>query len=201
MKIIPGIFLSAAGMLMCAIAPGIHAAQEEDTPRTVVESDSLEMNATDERNFFYFKGHVRVTGTNLTVECENLDVITARSGDTSATIGELTAIESIVATGNVIIFQEGRRIEAGRAELKPHEGLVVLTDKPKIIDPEAEISGWRITLLKGERKALVEGNPEHTGMDRPTVMLDSLPDLGYEDKEPESAEQPLEGDPPINNQN
>lgn len=181
-----------SGMLVCiwtcaALSPAF-AVEGEDMPRTVVESDALVMNATAEQNLFYFTGNVRVTGTNLVVTCERLEVVTTRKGDdTEAVIGELTAIESIVATGRVKIFQAGRLITAGRAVLNPREGRVVLTDHPKIIDREVEVSGWRIILLKGERKALVEANPEQGQGGRPTVKLDSLPDLGYREKEPEKA--------------
>ena len=136
-----------------------------------------------------------MTGTNLAVTCDRLEVVTSRTGESEATIGEITAIESIVATGGVEIFQAGRRITAGRAELSPHEGLVVLTDQPKIIDGEVEVSGWRITLLKGERKALVEADPEQGQGGRPTVKLDSLPDLGYREKEQEKAD-PANGEAP-----
>ena len=185
MKLNSGILLMQVCMWTCAAVSPAFAAEDEDLPRTIVESDALEMNATDERNFFYFTGNVRVTGTNLAVTCDRLEVVTTRTGESEATIGELTAIENIVATGGVEIFQAGRQITAGRAELNPREGLVVLTDHPKIIDREVEVSGWRITLLKGERKALVEADPEQGQGGRPTVKLDSLPDLGYREKEQE----------------
>ena len=182
-------------MLMCAAVTQAFAAEDEDMPRTIVESDALEMNATDDQNFFYFTGNVRVTGTNLAVTCDRLEVVTSRTGDSEATIGKITAIESIVATGGVEIFQAGRLITAGRAELSPRDGLVILTDQPKIIDGEVEVSGWRITLLKGERKALVEADPEQGQGGRPTVKLDSLPDLGYREKEQEKA-VPANGEAP-----
>lgn len=185
MKLISGMLVC---MLTCAAVSPAFAGEDEDLPRTIVESDALEMNATDDQNFFYFTGNVRVTGTNLGVTCDRLEVVTSRTGESEATIGEITAIESIVATGGVEIFQAGRRITAGRAELSPREGLVVLTDQPKIIDGEVEVSGWRITLLKGERKALVEADPEQGQGGRPTVKLDSLPDLGYKEKEQEKAD-------------
>ena len=182
-------------MLMCAAVSTAFAAEDEELPRTIVESDALEMNATDDQNFFYFTGNVRVTGTNLAVTCDRLEVVTSRTGDSEATIGKITAIESIVATGGVEIFQAGRLITAGRAELSPRDGLVILTDQPKIIDGEVEVSGWRITLLKGERKALVEADPEQGQGGRPTVKLASLPDLGYREKEQEKA-VPANGEAP-----
>ncbi len=191
MKLIPGMLVC---IWTCAVLSPAFAEKGEDMPRTVVDSDALVMNATDGQNFFYFTGNVRVTGTNLTVTCERLDVVTTRKeDDTEAVIGQLTAIESIVASGKVEIFQGDRQITAGRAVLNPREGRVVLTDNPKIIDQDVEVSGWRITLLKGERKALVEANPEQGQGGRPTVMLDSLPDLGYREKEPEK-DIPINGE-------
>ena len=156
-----------------------------DGPKTVIQSDSLEMHSGQERNYFFFRDEVRVEGTNLIVTCDLLEVVARREGvgdDPDAIIGQFGAIESIVASGKVEIWQAGRRAEAGRAQVLPHEGRVVLTEGPRVYDGQGEVSGWRITLLQDERRALVEADPGLVG-DRATVILSELPDLGYEDDE------------------
>lgn len=165
-------------------------------PKTVIQSDSLEMRSGQVKDYFFFRDDVRVEGTNLIVTCDLLEVVARREGvddDSDATFGQLGTIESIIATGNVEIRQSGRRAEAGRAQVLPHEGRVVLTDGPRVYDGQGEVSGWRITLLRDERRALVETNPD-LAEDRATVILRELPNLGYKgDETVESAEQEESG--------
>ena len=157
-------------------------------PLTVVRSESLEMKSTPVENFFYFSDNVTITGNNLLVKCDNLEVIASRTGDAEATIGQIGVIKKIVAIGSVEIYQAGRAAIAGRAELLPDENKIILTDSPRILDKKAVVSGWRITLLKGKRMAIVENNPGADSEDRPTVVLDALPDLGFKKEEKEDAE-------------
>lgn len=159
--------------------------------RTIVDSESLTMQSLPDRNLFYFTGNVVVTGTNLRVLCDEMEVIANRvREDAEAAIGEIGSIEKIVAMGNVRIFQAGREARAGRAEVLPETGKVVLTDNPIVIDSQAEVTGWRITLEQGAKTALVEQDP--SGNQRPTVRLDALPDLGYDPAEEEDEDSTTE---------
>lgn len=158
------------------------------SPLTVVRSESLEMTSTPELNYFYFSNNVTITGNNLLVKCDNLEVTASRSGEAEATIGRIGVIKKIVAIGSVEIFQAGRAALAGRAELLPAEDKIILTDSPQILDRKATVSGWRITLLKGNRTAIVENNPDGTDGSRPTVVLDALPNLGFDDDKNENAD-------------
>ncbi len=159
------------------------------SPLTVVRSESLKMTSTPELNYFYFSENVTITGNNLLVKCDNLEVTANRSGEAEATIGRIGVIKKIVALGSVEIFQAGRAALAGRAELLPAEDKIILTDSPQILDRKATVSGWRITLLKGNRTAIVENNPDDTGGSRPTVVLDALPNLGFDDNENADTEE------------
>ena len=160
--------------------PAPVANEEEVGPATVVQSDILELESGPMLNKFYFRENVRVSGNNIIVTCDSLEVVANRgSGETGAVIGELGSIETIVAYGNVHITQAGRHAYAGKAEVFPREERVVLSQAPKIVDDGAEVTGWRIILLKGERRAVVESDPA-SGNQRPTVTLDALPDLGYD---------------------
>ncbi len=181
--------------LIPCILSGFRIADGEETiadqfisPLTVVRSDSLEMTSTPELNYFYFSDNVTIIGNNLLVKCDNLEVTASRSGEAEATIGRIGVIKKIVAIGTVEIYQAGRAALAGRAELFPAEDKIILTDSPQILDRKATVSGWRITLLKGNRTAIVENNPDDTGGGRPTVVLDALPNLGFDDDENENAD-------------
>lgn len=147
---------------------------------TVITSDLFEMVGGETENYFYFKGDVIVTGTNLYATCDEMEVVADRQQDKAAeaAVGKVGTIQSIVMKGNVDIEQSGRRAEAGRADILPREDKVILTESPKVIDSEGTVSGWRITLYKGERKALVEGQP---GGERPRIQLPGFQDLGFED--------------------
>ena len=181
--------------LIPCILSGFRIADGEETtadqyisPLTVVRSESLKMTSTPELNYFYFSDNVTITGNNLLVKCDNLEVTASRSGEAEATIGRIGVIKKIVAIGSVEIFQAGRAALAGRAELLPAEGKIILTDSPQILDRKTTVSGWRITLMKGNRTAIVENNPDGTGGSRPTVVLDALPNLGFDDDENENAD-------------
>ena len=181
--------------LISYISSGFRIADGEEiiadqfiSPLTVVRSESLEITSTPELNYFYFSDNVTITGNNLLVKCDNLEVTASRSGEAEATIGRIGVIKKIVAIGSVEIFQAGRAALAGRAELLPAEDKIILTDSPQILDRKATVSGWRITLLKGNRTAIVENNPDGTSGSRPTVVLDALPNLGFDEDKNENAD-------------
>ena len=174
---------------MLLLPLSLPGAEESDQPpdSTVIVSDHMQMRSTEEKNFFYFDQNVQVEATNLVVKSDRMEIIALRESqedDPDATVGEIGAIESIVATGNVEIYQAGRVAYAGRAEVLPREGKVVLSESPRVVDGETEIAGWKIVLNKGERQVTVFPNPDEQTADRerPTITLGggALPDLGFE---------------------
>lgn len=153
--------------------------------RTLITSDQLEMQGSGERNFFYFNGNVRVRGTNLSIDCDELTVVAMREGTEEAAIGRIGAIERIVARGSVVIEQAGRKAFAGLAEVDPVEGSVTLSEQPRIIDNDVEVEGYQFVLLKGQRKFISVPDP-NAPADQPSrsvVRLGSLPDLGFDQDE------------------
>lgn len=155
--------------------------QEEAAPRTIIESDSLELVTSEAVNRFYFRGNVRVTAANMTARCQEMEVVASRTAesDPDATIGEIGAIDKILASGSVVIEQAGRRAEAGRAEIFPREGKVILTESPRVTDERGVVAtGPRMILEQGKRARIegVEGQPD---LERPRVILPtaSIPDL------------------------
>jgi len=163
-----------------------------DPAETVVTSDELELVGGDTQNKFFFSGRVKVTATNLVATCDYMEITAARSGATAPTIGEMGAIQSILMKGNVVIEQAGRRATAGQAEILPDQDKVVLTENPVVIDSQGTVTGHRMELLKGERKAKVFGDPATGGRTR--VTLPGFKDLGFEDPGETSFRQPRRTD-------
>jgi lipopolysaccharide export system protein LptA len=147
----------------------------EPPPPTVITSDHVEMVTVEGESHFVFSGNVKVSGNNLIVFCDLLEVFSSRAADgTEAGVAEIGRIQRILATGKVRIEQEDRLATSGRAELFPVEGRIVLTDSPVIRNEHGTVSGHRITLNQGESQAVVEGGAGRQA----EIVLPSLPDLG-----------------------
>jgi lipopolysaccharide transport protein LptA len=178
------------------IAAAAPAADEPSIPETVISSDRLEMENDGEKAFFLFSDHVKLTGNNLIVTCDRLEIHADRTGDLEANVGQIGSIRQILALGNVSISQEGRVATAGRAEVLPGQDKIVLTESPMVTDTQGTVSGERITFFRGDRRAIVEGGA--TGPAR--VILPALPNLGFDNNVVEppapSEAQPDTGDAP-----
>ncbi len=161
------------------------SAQNAATQPTVIESaGSLEMVSTDTETTITCRDKVVVTGTNLKLTCDYLEVVVLRKGDASATLGSLDKLRSLLATGNVHIVQGDREAACGRAELKPGEDKIVLTENPVIAfhDEDGRLAGEKITMFRGERRVIVE---------KPVSTLPPIKDLGFDkDKKAEAPKQP-----------
>jgi lipopolysaccharide export system protein LptA len=158
--------------------------QAEESPLiepTIITSVRLEMQGTEARNHFYFTEDVVVKGTNLLIKCEELTVVAFREGDEEATIGQIGALESIIARGSVEIQQAGRTAYAGLAEVDPREGTVTLSDNPRIIDDDVEVSGYQFVLHQGRKtfESIPDPNAPSEQPSRSVVRLGALPDLGF----------------------
>ena len=149
---------------------------------TVIESGSAEMASTEKETTFNFRNGVTVTGTNLKLTCDELEVVARRSGDPAATFGKQENFKSLVATGNVRIIQNDREAVCERAEVFPGEDKVVLTGNPKVrsLDGQYEASGPTMVLHRGERRAeIIKDDKE-----RPRITLPPLNDLGFDKQLP-----------------
>lgn len=183
---------------LCLLAGRPLLAQEADNPapaddapqETVITSNELELVGGDAENRFYFTDNVKITGTNLLATCDYMEVIAARSGPTEKTVGQMGAIQKILMKGNVVIEQAGRVATAGQAEILPHEDVVILTENPMVKDSQGTVTGYKMELLKGERKAKVYGDPNAPDGGRTKVTLPGFKDLGFEDKEEQPKQQP-----------
>ncbi len=153
-------------------------------PLTVIECSGLaETISTDTETIATFRDKVTITGTDLKLYCDFLKVVAIRKGDPSATLGEYGYFKSLVATGHVRIVQGDREATCGRAEVFPGEDRIVLSEEPVVrtLDDEYAITGPRIVLYRGQRRAVVEGQPD----ERARITLPPIKDLGFE-PEPKS---------------
>ncbi len=170
--------------LLAALWVGTSVLSGTEPVRTVITSETLEMQGTDERNFFYFRTDVEVRGTNLEISCDELTVVSMRSG-TDEAVGDIGSIESIVAVGGVEIHQQGRTAFAERAEVNPRAGTVTLSGNPRVIDGEVEVEGYQFVLYRDERRFLSIPDPT-APKDQPSrsvVRLGEIPDLGFSQDE------------------
>src|SRR5436190_23839353 len=111
-------------LLACAaLALPLPALAQSATPQnTVIESDGPgDMTSTDNETKITFRDNVRVTGTNMKLTCDYLEVVVIRSGDKSATLGKLDKFRSLLAKGNVRLVQGDREAACGRADVLPGE--------------------------------------------------------------------------------
>lgn len=177
----------------------IGAFAQDAPPETTVQSDSLQMQGAEDRNYFTFEGNVVVQNPTLTMTCDYLEVTSLREGDPAATVGEIGVIEKIIAIGNVEIQQGGRTATAQRAEIDPESGTVRLTQGFTILDQGNQIEGWGIVLDSQAKTAKVIKDPDAPAEEpqRSTVTLvgDQFLDLSEsplpqtEDNAPEAAEE------------
>jgi len=166
--------LLAAACALAAASP-VRAAPP---PATTVECSGIaESVSTDTETTTTFNDRVVATGNDITLHCDYLKVITTGSGDKAATIGRHDRFKYLLATGNVRIVQGDRVATCGRAEVFPGEDRIVLTENP-VVRIESEgytASGPRMTLYRGQRRAVIEGSPASPSR----IVLPGIKDLGF----------------------
>jgi lipopolysaccharide export system protein LptA len=159
-------------MVLCAVTT---RAQNATPEVTVIESEQLDMRSTDTETTSVLTGNVVLTGTNMRLTCDRLEIVALRSGDPKATIGKVDSFKSLVATGNVRIIQGDREAACGRAEVLPGSDKITLTGSPVVVDHSIN---WRWTgdeleMLRGERQ--IRGkNARFTGPPIKDLGIDKL---------------------------
>lgn len=154
------------------LAAGRLAAVE---PRpTDITSDDMTSQATATETDSVFDGHVHVTGTNITLDCDHLRVLSSRVNETGAAIGQPTGLKYLLATGHVHIEQVGgaREARCGSAEMVPGKDEIILRGDPVVIDHTGgtTVAGDVIELFRGQQKVIVH----HTHVTGPPMK-----DLGF----------------------
>jgi lipopolysaccharide export system protein LptA len=126
---------------------------------TRVRSQLLNMVEETGQTLFRFTDSVEVEATNLRASCERMDV-TARQktgASQNAARSSSLGIERIEARESLKISQEGRTASAERGTILPKEGKLVLEENAVVEDSRGRVNGFRLTLLQGQRRAIVEG--------------------------------------------
>jgi lipopolysaccharide export system protein LptA len=149
-------------------------------PDTVVEAAACEIQSTDTQTVSVFTGNVTVTGNNIRLTCDRLEVVSLRSGDRADTIGRQDRFKSLVATGRVRIVQGDREATCERAEVLPGEDRITLTGRPMVVDHgnNTTATGEPLILYRGDRR--IRGTNVR-------ITLPPLKDLGFDRRQPPPA--------------
>jgi hypothetical protein len=165
---------TTAALLVCALAlcPPLPAA-DAPAQKTTLDCDHAEMWTVGNETHGVCTGAVTLLGTNLKIACDRLEFVATAIGDTTSTLPALEKFKFMLAVGHVVIVQGDREASCGRAEVLPRENKVVLTESPVVIDHGTDwtSAGDKITLLRGERRVIVE---------KSRVVGPPIKDLGFD---------------------
>ena len=138
-------------------------------------SADFAMIESAENTLFRFTETVSVAGTNLNAICGRLDVtavpVTVDAPDSEDVTSQME-VQRIEAFDDVVFKQTGRVATSDKATIRPVEGEVVLEGNAVVTDDTGKVTGHRMTLLQGQRRAIVEGD-RSTGQ-RATMTLPEM---------------------------
>ena len=167
------------GFLCLAGVPGgrLARAAEAPAPETVIESRLFDMHSTDTETISVFTDTVTVTGNDIRITCDRLEVISFRSGGKEEIVGRQDRFRSLIATGKVRIVQGDREATCERAEVLPGEDRITLSGRPTVVDHgnNSVATGEPLVLHRGSRR--VEGTNVR-------LVLPPLKDLGFDKNQP-----------------
>lgn len=118
---------------------------DDGKPPLAISSSSSDWDLRSKRAVF--TGNVVVTRADVTLRCARLEVAYA-PGD---------SIDTVVATGGVVVERGARVARAERAELAGRTGQVTLTQGPRLLDGPNELVGERIVLWLDDERVQCEG--------------------------------------------
>lgn len=148
-------------------------AVEIEPQATVVTSQLLHMIEETDRTLFRFTENVEVNATNLDATCDRLDVIAHEQVIADSAAKAPLELDRIEAHENVVIKQSGRVSTSEKAFILPKEGKVILEGKAVVDDERGRVSGHRMTLFQGQRRAVVEGGGPDD--ERARITLPAMP--------------------------
>jgi lipopolysaccharide export system protein LptA len=170
-------FRLLAFVLAAGAAPLLHAIAPLPTTLTCTHMD---MWSEGDETHAICTGQVVLTGTNLSIRCDRLELTASRIGDKTDTVPTLEKFHHLLATGHVAITQGSREATCGRAEVFPREDKVVLTENPVVVDHATNFvsAGERITMLRGQERVEIE---------KPRLTGPPIKDLGFDRNQPSPA--------------
>jgi lipopolysaccharide export system protein LptA len=171
---------TAFSCLLAVLWLPARAADEPAAADTVIESQSCEITSSDTQTLSVFTGNVTVTGNNIRITCDRLDVVSLRSGRSQDTIGKQDRFKSLIATGRVRIVQGDREATCERAEVLPGEDRITLTGRPMVVDHGNNSTATGEPLILYHRQRRVDGTNVR-------IVLPPLKDLGFDKGQPPPA--------------
>ncbi len=161
--------------------------------QTEIEAESLRAELTEEKGYLIGVGSVRLVATNLEITCDKIEVFTdVKDKDGNDTIGDVSSINKIIATGNVRIVQEQRTATAGLAEVYPNDDFILLDKDPILYQGSITIDGTgaQLKIHRGNGRVEWIGDPNN----KIHISAPPIEDLGFEKNEesivPEEAADP-----------
>jgi lipopolysaccharide transport protein LptA len=118
---------------------------------TVVTADKLTADYT--HNTGTFECNVLVVDPRITVRADKMIVLFGLATNTTQ-----RSVDSITATGNVVITQQDRKSKSDQAVYTAPDGKVVLTGKPEVETPDGKVAGETITFWRDSQKMEVESS-------------------------------------------
>lgn len=139
-------------LLSLSLLAGLLHGQSVEPQNTVIESEQFDWRSVGNQTTSVFTGRVVVTGTNLKLTCDRLEIVALNKNEPGATIGKIEGFKSFIATGNVRIIQGDREAACGRAEVLPGDDKIVLTGRPVVVDHAVNWTwtGDELEMLRGE---------------------------------------------------
>ena len=141
------------------------------TEKIRITADTLE--ADNRHHSFVFRGKVKVVQGQTEVTSDALLIRYRPEKEEQETdkVSPSGRIETIEATGNVIILFDGRTAKSDKAVYDGNlETLELIGEKSTVIDGPNTISGSRITLYRNEDRIKVESSPDDR-QDRVTAII------------------------------
>jgi lipopolysaccharide export system protein LptA len=176
-------------LVSCTLVTGTALRAVDQPQATTLTCQHMDMWSEGEETKAICTGQVTLTGTNMRIVCDRLELTATRLGEKPGAVPTLEKFRYLLATGHVSISQGSRVATCGRAEVLPREEKVVLTEDPVVIDKATNFvsAGDRITMLRGQERVEVE-NPRLTG---PPIR-----DLGFDRSKPSApADTPPKPEP------
>ena len=163
--------------------------------QTEIEAETLEAEITEENGYLIGRGSVKLTATNLEITCNQIEVFTdVKDKDGNNTLGDLSSIRRIIATGNVKIVQEERMATSGRAEVYPNDDYILLDEDPIVYQNDITIDGTgaQMRILRGNGRVELIGDTNN----KIRVTGRPIEDFGFEENEDSiaPAEEEVAGD-------
>ena len=161
-------------LIVIHFAANLLATEENATQPTTIESDTAELVTTKEGHRFYFAGNVVVKGTDLLLNCDELEILSKRESNSSKSSAKVGKISLMVARGKVSIKQKESLGTGDKATMQADTGLFLLHGSPAVlVDERGKLEGNEIVFERGKGRAELRGGAGN----RPRVELPELPVL------------------------